>query len=662
MATDRDLELNRLSFKTESGGGQDGGSIWGREPAYLYNDQRPRGRRERGSDALGRWLNSFRRDPNRRITPRIVVHSREDSERGTGSVRGGDYHDEDDEDDDAGGNHLEYVPSREREHQGAHYFDLAAATFYTANTSLSRELKGRHLQMIAIGGSIGTGLFVASGKSLNMGGPASLLVAYGFIGIMLYCTVQALGELAVTFPVAGSFSSYSTRFLDPAWGFAMGWNYAMQWLIVLPLEIVAASLTVGYWNSGLHRSIFVTIFLVTIVTINLFGVKGYGEAEFIFAIIKITAVIGFILLGIVINIGGYPDEGYIGGKYWSDPGAFHNGFKGLCSVFVTAAFAFAGTELVGLAAAETVNPRKSLPTAIKQVFWRITLFYIVALALVGLLVPYNHPRLLGGAKSMVDTSASPFVIAIESAGISILPGVMNGVILVAVISVGNSAVFGSSRTLAALADQRQAPAILGYVDRRGRPLVAIIVASLVGLLGYLADLPEQANILDWLLAVSGLSSIFTWGSICLAHIRFRKAWAAKGRSLDEIAFRAQAGVAGSYVGLAFNAIVLIAQFWTAAWPVETPQVLTGDTDRGPSLGAVNGRSRAQNFFLQYMCVPIVAVFYVGHKLWFRTKVVRIRDMDVDTGRRGFNLPVLAALEREEKKTWPVWKRVYKFLC
>ncbi|TQS31754.1 hypothetical protein Golomagni_07953, partial [Golovinomyces magnicellulatus] len=202
------------------------------------------------------------------------------------------------------------------------------------------------------------------------------------------------------------------------------------------------------------------------------------------------------LLGIVLNCGGTPDRGYIGGEYWRNPGAFHNGFKGLCSVFVTAAFAFTGTELVGLAAAETANPRKSLPTAIKQVFWRITLFYIVALTLVGLLVPYTDPRLLGDNESTVDIAASPFVIAIEEAGIEILPSVMNAVILVAVLSVGNSAVFGSSRTLAALANLNQAPKILGYVDRKGRPLVAIIVASAVGLLAYLADVKHQSTVLD----------------------------------------------------------------------------------------------------------------------------------------------------------------------
>jgi amino acid transporter len=430
------------------------------------------------------------------------------------------------------------------------------------------------------------------------------------------------------------------------------YSYGLQWLIVLPLEIIAAAVTIGYWNAHVDKSVFVTIFLVIIIAINLFGVKGYGEAEFVFAIIKVTAVVGFILLGIVINIGGSQTEGYIGGKYWHDPGAFHNGFKGLCSVFVTAAFAFSGTELVGLAAAETANPRKSLPTAIKQVFWRISLFYIVALILMGLLVPYTEPRLLG-AKSMADASASPFVIAIESAGIDVLPSVMNTVILVAVMSVGNSAVFGSSRTLAALADQGQAPRILSYVDRRGRPLVAILVAATVGLLAYLSDLHAQSDVLNWLLAVSGLSSIFTWGSICLAHIRFRRAWAAKGRSLEELAFRAQAGVLGSWLGFVFNLLVLLAQFWVAAWPIYTP--VTTDWDKTP-------RGHAKNFFLQYMAAPIVLVFYVGYKLWFRTEVVRTKDMDIDTGRRDFNLPILLKQEKEEVMYWPRWKRYYRFFC
>ncbi|KAL2192396.1 amino acid permease-domain-containing protein [Corynascus similis CBS 632.67] len=542
-----------------------------------------------------------------------------------------------------------------RDHGGARYYDLRSANAKTASTLLARELKGRHLQMIAISGSIGTGLFVASGQALSQGGPASVLVAYLLVGAMLWCTVQALGEMAVVFPVAGSFSAYSTRFLDPSWGFAMGWNYALQWIVVLPLEIIAGALTIGYWNPALDRAIFVTIFLLFIVLINLTGIRGYGEAEFIFAIIKVTAVVGFILLGIVINIGGTPTSGYIGGKFWQDPGAFHNGFKGLCTVFVMAAFAFAGTELVGLAAAETANPRKSLPTAIKQVFWRITLFYIVSLALVGLLVPYTEPRLLGAA-NVADASASPFVIAIESAGATVLPSVMNGVILVSVLSVGNSSVFGASRTLAALAEQGQAPRLLAYVDRRGRPLVAVLAVSVFGLLAYLGAKKDDADaygpVFDWLLAVSGLSTVFTWGSTCLAHVRLRSAWVRRGRSPADMAFRAQAGVVGSWIGLACNVLVLFAQIWVAVWPLPRAD--------GHEWTAAE---RARNFFLYCLALPVVLVFWLGHKLWFKTSFVRVEDMDIDTGRRDFGvLGIIKAQEEEERQSWPRWKRFYKVIC
>merc|ERR1712000_703443 len=243
-------------------------------------------------------------------------------------------------------------------------YNPRAAAYNTANTILVRRLKGRHLQMIAIGGSIGTGLFIGSGSALATGGPASLLLAFILIGAVLFCTVQAL-------------------------------------------EVMAAAITLEYWNLDLLQWAAITIFLMLIIGINLCGVKVYGEAEYTFSILKVTAVIGFIILGVVINCGGTQDSGYIGGKYWANPGAFHNGFKGFCNILVTAAFSFSGTELVGLAAAETHNPSKALPTAIKQVFWRIALFYIVSITIVGLLVPYTDDRLIG--RNNVDSKASPFI-------------------------------------------------------------------------------------------------------------------------------------------------------------------------------------------------------------------------------------------------------------
>lgn len=467
---------------------------------------------------------------------------------------------------------------------------------------------------------------------------------------MLFCTVQALGEMAVLFPVAGSFSAYSTRFLDPAWGFAMGWNYAMQWLVVLPLEVVAAAITVNYWNSSVSPAAWVAIFLVVIISINLFGVRGYGEAEFVFSIIKVIAVIGSIILGIILDIGGGPDGEYIGGKYWLNPGAFHNGFKGLCSVFVTAAFAFGGTELVGLAAAETANPRKSLPTAVKQVFWRIALFYIVSLSLVGLLVPYTDSRLIGSSKS--DAKASPFVVAIENAGITGLDSVMNVVIMISVLSVGNSSVYGSSRTLAALAEQGQAPKIFAYIDRQGRPLVAILFASALGFLAFLAASNKEDEAFLWMQALSGLSSIFTWGSICLAHIRFRRAWKKQGRTLDQLAFRSQAGVIGSWIGFIFNVLVLIAQFWVGVAPVPN-----SDGTRLTGAGPITS-----NFFQLYLAVPVVLAFYIAYKFYYKTPFMRTKDMDLQTGQRELNLAELIAEEQLEQASWPKWKKAYKFLC
>lgn len=309
-------------------------------------------------------------------------------------------------------------------------------------------------------------------------------------------------------------------------------------------------------------------------------------------------------------------------------------------------FAFGGTELVGLAAAETQNPRKSLPAATKQVFWRISLFYFLTLALIGLTVPHDDQRLSTGSSS-VDARASPFVIAIEEAGINGLPSVMNAVILTAVLAVGNSAVYASTRSLAALANLRHAPKFLGIVDRKGRPMIAIGIALVFGLLAFIADLPEQGDILEWLLAISGISTLVTWGSICLCHIRFRKAWAAQGRGLSQLPTRSRVGVTGSYIGLGLNATIMAAQMWTTINPVNADEKSTGQVTR--------------DAFLRWLGAPILLISFGLHKLYFGTSWVRVRSMDVDTGRRRFNY-YDEAIELESKQNWARWKKVYKFLC
>ncbi|KAI9679884.1 MAG: glyceraldehyde-3-phosphate dehydrogenase 1 [Caeruleum heppii] len=565
---------------------------------YVYRE--PKGHRE---GLAHRFIDSFKRDPNARVVVRGTV-------RADGKV-----------------------------------FDLEDAFEATASSPLARSLRGRHLQMIAIGGCIGTGLFIASGRALAVAGPGSLVIAFGLIGIMLFCTVHALGEMAVLFPVAGSFSAYSTRFLDPAWGFAMGWNYALQWLALLPLELVAASITANYWLDGrVSSALWISLYLFIIFAINMLGVKAYGEAEFVFSSIKIVAIIAFIITGIIINVGGGPQGGYIGGAYWNDPTAFKNGFKGLCSVFVTAALAFVGTEMVGLCAAETKYPRQSIPTAVRQTFWRITLFYIVSLTIVGLLVKSDDPALLKGGGT--DPAASPFVIAIKNAGIKGLDSVFNAVIMFVVLGVGNSAVYGSSRTMAALAEQHQGPRALAYIDRMGRPIVAILVSLVVGLLGYVAT--TSADALSWFAALSGLSGIFTWGSICLAHIRFRKAWREQGHSLDELAFRSSSGVIGSWLGFGFNMLILLAQLWVAIAPLGYQQMSTS--------------KRLTNFFQAYLAFPIILLFYIPYKFYYKTPFIRCADMNLYTGILEINLTQILAEERAQRARWPKWKQWYHHVC
>lgn len=272
---------------------------------------------------------------------------------------------------------------------------------------------------------------------------------------------------------------------------------------------------------------------------------------------------GFIILGIIIDCGGVGDRGYIGAKYWYEPGAFKNGFNGFAGVFVVAALAFGGTELFVLATAESANPRHAIPVASKQVFFRIAFFYIVNLFILGLILPADDTRLENA--SGANSSYSPFVLAIQDASIAVLPSIFNAVITVSVMSVANSCTFGSTRTMQAMSERGMAPKFLSYVDKAGRPLWCVVMQLAFGLLGYLGVISNGLDIFTWLLSLSGLSFFFVWGSSCLAHIRFRLAWKSQGRSLREIPYTSPLGIWGSAIGLFLNIVCLIAIFYNGLY-------------------------------------------------------------------------------------------------
>ncbi|KKA31032.1 hypothetical protein TD95_004950 [Thielaviopsis punctulata] len=506
---------------------------------------------------------------------------------------------------------------------------------------LDRSMKKRHLHMIAIGGSIGAGFFVGSGAALAEGGPASLVIDFGIIGIMMFNVVFALGELAVMYPVSGGFYTYSTRFIDPSWGFAMGWNYVLQWAVVLPFELVTASITIGYWDvdQKISHGVWITVFMVVIIAINVFGTLGYAEEEFISSFLKLTATVIFMIMALIFVCGGGPSDGryneYWGARYWYDPGAFQNGFFGFCSVFVTAAFAYSGTELVGLAAAEARNPVKELPGAIKQVFWRISLFYILGLFFVGLLISSKDDNLLNTSKAGANTS--PFVLVAKYAGLPGFAHFLNAIILISVISIGVSGVYGGSRTLVALAEQGYAPKLFTYIDRAGRPLFAVGFIIVFSPLAYVNLSSAGNTIFDWLLALSGLAALFTWSSICLAHIRYRLAWTKQGRSMDMIPFKAAGGIYGSILGLTLNILVLIATFYTA--------VKDGN---------------AETFFKNYLAAPVVIVFWIGGFFWKGGPWVTLDQLDLDTGLREHNWDEINEY-RAKIAALPKWRRILKKL-
>ncbi|EXJ81453.1 hypothetical protein A1O3_07745 [Capronia epimyces CBS 606.96] len=319
--------------------------------------------------------------------------------------------------------------------------------------------------------------------------------------------------------------------------------------------------------------------------------------------------------GIVVDVGGVltDNRGYNGTKYWHDPGAFRNGFKGFCSVFVTAAFAFGGTELVGLAAAEAANPEKSLVKATKQVFWQIAFYYIGTLFILGSILPSNDEHLLGA--SGANTKASPIVLAIQMAGVKALPSVFNAVITISVISVSNSCIYASSRTIQALAANGMAPRFLRYIDQAGRPLWCIVLQLLFGCIAFIGEASASIN---------------------LSHIRFRAGWKYHGYSTSQLPYRAVFGVYGSYLGLFLNCIALIATFYVSLFPLrEKPD--------------------AKAFFRSYLAAPFILGFYVFWKLYSRdwSLFVRARDMEVTTGLRpGWNQIVSG----EEIKQ-PKWRKV-----
>ena len=474
--------------------------------------------------------------------------------------------------------------------------DRPAAQDPTSAEGLRRSLRSRHLTMISIGGAIGTGLFVASGATISQAGPGGALVAYAAIGVMVWLIMQSLGEMAAYLPVAGSFGEYGTRFVSPSFGFAIGWNYWFNWAITVAAELVAAALVMKYWMPDVPSIVWSGLFLLILFGINALSTRAYGESEFWFATIKVMAVVVFLILGVAMIVG-ILGESPGTGNWTVDEAPFVGGGEGILLVLLVAGYSFQGTELIGTAAGEASHPEVTIPRAIRTIFWRILLFYIGAIAVIGFLIPYTNPNLLNTSEENI--SISPFTLIFERAGVLGAASLMNAVILTSVLSAGTSGLYSSTRMLFALAERGHAPHFLTRLSRHQVPLNALMATTLVGLAGFLTSLVGDGRAYELLLTVSALAGFITWAGISWCHWKFRMAMRAQGRGLEELPYRARFFPAGAVVALVACAAIIVGQAYEPA-------------TSGEPLGDI---------LMSYAGVPVFFALWWGHKLVTRAPKV-----------------------------------------
>ena len=415
-----------------------------------------------------------------------------------------------------------------------------SASDSTSGNHLHRALKARHLSMIAIGGSIGTGLFVASGATISQAGPGGAVLAYMVVGLMVYFLMTSLGEMAAYLPTSGSFATYGARYVDEGFGFALGWNYWYNWAVTIAVDLVAAQLVMAYWFPGVDGVLWSAVFLAIMFGLNAISVRGFGEAEYWFAAIKVATVIVFIGIGVLMILGimrGGAPEGLWGNlALWTQGDApFAGGFAALIGVAMIVGFSFQGTELIGIAAGESEDPARNIPRAVRQVFWRILLFYVFAILVISLLIPYTDPQLL--KNDVGDIAVSPFTLVFQRAGLLSAAAVMNAVMLTSVLSAGNSGMYASTRMLYTLACQRMAPRIFARVSANGVPVMALIATTVVAALCFLTNIFSPQAVYIWLLNLSGMTGFIAWLGIAISHYRFRKGYVAQGLQLSALPYR-----------------------------------------------------------------------------------------------------------------------------
>ncbi|KAF3768635.1 hypothetical protein M406DRAFT_273076 [Cryphonectria parasitica EP155] len=458
--------------------------------------------------------------------------------------------------------------------------------------------------MIAIAGTIGTGLFLGSGAALANGGPVGFFLGYTIVGCLVGMMMYCLGEMTVFAPNIGGFIEMGNKYISPEMGFAMGINYVLLTGFTVPTEITAIGLMIGFWDeTSSHLAAYIAVFLVVCILTNFLGVKYYGEIEFFFACLKIALLVGLIIFGIVANTGGVNGV-YTGGKYWrTEPFNDTFGdlspvslarFLGFWKVLTQAAFAYGGVESIGIIAGEAHNPRKTMKTATKTVFYRIVGLYVTAVIIIGVNVSQHSPELLSAVAAGGSTAASsPFVVICQQTGVKVLPSVINAIVMTSALSSGNENAYGLSRTMMALARQRSMPSAFLKTSRVGTPYMGVIVAFCFGCLAFLSVSNGSDQAFTWLSNLSALSSLIAWTCICMCYVRFKGALDAQGVDRKNLPLRGYCQPLMAYICIFMFIIILFFN----------------------GFQAFLGSFSVADFFASYITIPVFAIAWLGFRLY-----------------------------------------------
>ncbi|KAI1387525.1 amino acid permease/ SLC12A domain-containing protein [Hypoxylon trugodes] len=500
---------------------------------------------------------------------------------------------------------------------------------------LQRGLKNRHLQMIAFGGVVGASIWYGTGSAIAYSGPVGALICFLIIGIDVFFVMQSLGEMSTLFPVQGAFIELAGRFVDPALSFSLGVNYWYLWVTNIANDYNNISLIMGLWTNAVPAYAWILIFWAGFQCTSLLGVVVYGEMEFWLACWKLVCVVGGFLVAILVNTGAVGGE-YIGFRYWRDPGAVANGINGFGKTFVLAAVYYSGTEMLALTAAESRNPKKDLPKAIRQTFWRILIIFLGLVFFAGIIVPYNEPGLLTATSK---SAQSPWTVALVNAGWAGGGNLVNVVMITAQLSSVNSAIYVASRSLVALAVKRRAPAFFAKTTSNGVPVNAVVFSNTLGLLALLNIASTPGKVFSYLISIAGAATFVAWAFVGVTHIRLRRAWTRQGHGVDELPYRAFLYPYGAWFVVLLNLFLVF---------ISGYEVFIGGF-------------AAVDFVFSYVVIAIFTVLYFGWKFVKGTKIVPLAEADLVTGRRDYLAQVEDDGSSREKKNVPWYIVVKRFI-